>query len=80
MRKTKPTTLSEEEIDELVIARADEDSAWEAPVHVKKTGSAVIFHLEPGEFEAVSQAAKARGVEKRALIRQWILEKLEESK
>jgi hypothetical protein len=27
---------SEDEIDELVIAQADDDSAWEAPVKVKK--------------------------------------------
>jgi len=79
MRKPKPTTLSEEEIDELVIARADDDSAWEAPVQVKKKESVMVFHLEPGEFKAVAETAKARGVEKQALVRQWVLEKLRES-
>lgn len=32
---TQPKKLSEEEIDELVIAEADNDAAWEAPVKVE---------------------------------------------
>lgn len=40
----------------------------------------MILHLEPGEAEAVAEKAKARGIEKEALIREWVLEKLEEAK
>ncbi len=29
--------LFEEEIDKIVVERADDDSAWEAPVHIRKT-------------------------------------------
>jgi hypothetical protein len=36
----------------------------------------MILRLEPGEAEAVAEEAKARGVEKEALIREWVLEKL----
>ncbi len=35
-------TLSEEEIDELVIAHADDDSAWEKPVKVRRSRAAVL--------------------------------------
>jgi hypothetical protein len=31
------TNLSEEEIDEIVIAQAEDDSAWEEPIQVTKT-------------------------------------------
>lgn len=40
----------------------------------------MVFHLEPGEAKAVAETAKAQGIEKEALIRQWVLEKLKESK
>jgi uncharacterized protein (DUF433 family) len=34
--------LSEEEIDELVTAQADDDSAWEKPVKVRRSRAAVL--------------------------------------
>jgi hypothetical protein len=37
--KKKP---SEREIDRVVVAQADEDSAWEEPVHVRKTKPASL--------------------------------------
>jgi hypothetical protein len=40
-RKTKKS-LSEEEIDNLVIAEADNDSAWGKPVRVPRTKSAAL--------------------------------------
>ena len=36
---SKAEGLSEEEIDQLVIAQADDDSAWEEPIHVGKSKS-----------------------------------------
>jgi len=30
--------LSEKEIDNFVISQADNDSEWEEPIHVRKTG------------------------------------------
>jgi uncharacterized protein (DUF433 family) len=38
----KNRTLSEEEIDERVIAQADDVSAWEKPVKVKRSRAAVL--------------------------------------
>jgi hypothetical protein len=36
-KKDKSKALSEEEIDEIVIAQAEDDSAWEEPVRVRQT-------------------------------------------
>jgi len=39
----KPETSSEEEIDRLVIAQADDDSAWEKPVRVRQKASVILM-------------------------------------
>lgn len=33
-KKDKAKTLSEKEIDEIIVAQADDDSAWEEPIRV----------------------------------------------
>lgn len=38
----KMRTLSEDEVDELVIAHADDDSAWEKPVRVRRSKSSAV--------------------------------------
>ena len=49
--KTKKTTiLDQEEIDRLIISQSDDDSAWEAPVRVKRSKSASLSI--PGELAA----------------------------
>ncbi len=40
--RTKRQSLSEEEIDQLVISQADDDAAWEDPVRVTKRRSASL--------------------------------------
>ena len=40
--KKKAKALSEEEIDEIIVAQADDDSAWTKPVRVRKVRSASI--------------------------------------
>jgi hypothetical protein len=35
--------LSDQEIDQIVIAQADDDSAWEEPVRVRRTKSASLY-------------------------------------
>ncbi|PYS80947.1 MAG: hypothetical protein DMF67_18620 [Acidobacteria bacterium] len=42
----KKRTLSEEEIDELVTAQADDDSAWEKPIKVRRSRTAVLIFDE----------------------------------
>jgi hypothetical protein len=49
----KKNQLTEEEIDELVIAQADDDNAWEEPVTVERD-SAATLSLPP---ELASRAA-----------------------
>lgn len=52
-----------EEVDEKIFERRSE--------------TVVSLHLRPQEAEAVRRVAKARGVEEAALLREWVLEKLE---
>lgn len=40
--KRKPAALSEHEVDTLIIAQADDDSAWGKPVRVQKTKAATV--------------------------------------
>ena len=39
-------SLSEDEIDDIVTAQADDDSAWEAPIEVKRNRSAMSYSTE----------------------------------
>jgi hypothetical protein len=48
--KGKKRNLTQEEMDEIVIARADDESAWDKPVRVKKTK--VTSVRLPGELAA----------------------------
>jgi hypothetical protein len=48
--KSRKRKLTDEEVDEIVTAQADDDSAWDRPVRVKKTRSTSI-HL-PAELAA----------------------------
>ncbi len=45
---TENHKLTEAEIDELVVAEADDDSAWEAPVRVKPAAS--VSYSLPGDL------------------------------
>lgn len=40
--KRKAKVLTEEEIDRIVMAQADDDSAWEKPIFVRKAKSASV--------------------------------------
>jgi uncharacterized protein (DUF433 family) len=42
----KKRVLSEEEIDERVIAQADDDSAWEKPIKVRRSRATVLVFNE----------------------------------
>ncbi len=57
----------------------DEFEEVKEPIFDPNLRTAMVISLEPGEVKAIDEAAKARGVERGALIRQWILEKLQES-
>ncbi|HSK75595.1 MAG TPA: hypothetical protein VLQ45_04000 [Thermoanaerobaculia bacterium] len=40
-KEREQQSLSEGEIDDIVTAQADDDSAWEAPIKVKRNSSAI---------------------------------------
>jgi len=44
--KGKKRELTQEEIDEIVIAQADDESTWDKPVRVKKTKLTSVFSGE----------------------------------
>ncbi|HEU4596724.1 MAG TPA: DUF433 domain-containing protein [Pyrinomonadaceae bacterium] len=41
----KKKVLSEEEIDELIVAQADEETAWGRPIHVQRSRAAYVLAL-----------------------------------
>jgi len=43
--KNRLENLSEEEIDEIVIAQGEDDTAWEAPISVSKTRTIIVSLL-----------------------------------
>lgn len=53
MNERKGKTLSDETIDKIVVAQADDDSAWEKPVRVRRTKTASL----PISSELAARAA-----------------------
>jgi hypothetical protein len=64
--KTMKKKLSEQEIDRIVVKQADNDSAWEKPIHVRKTKPTSLS--VPADIAAraafLARLHKERGVEK----------------
>jgi uncharacterized protein (DUF433 family) len=55
---TKAKIISEEEIDQIVIAHADDDSAWEKPVRVRKSFE-VSSSTEPASVDSQEDSLAA---------------------
>lgn len=66
--------LSEEEIDRVVIEQADDDSAWEEPVSVRKSDPAAISL--PSELAA--RAAFFARLHREANVQEWLKRIIEE--
>ena len=64
----KPKCLSEEQIDEIVIARADNDTAWEEPILVHRA-TAVTISL-PSEL--ASRAAFFAQLHRMSNVEDWL--------
>ena len=47
------------------------------PIFERRTEETVTIHISTEEVEAVKRLAQARGMEHTALIREWVLEKLQ---
>ena len=77
----KNNHLPEAEIDALVIAQADEDTAWEAPIHVQRSHSTSIALTADLAARAAFLARVHRQSSMEAWLRRIITEriKLEEA-
>jgi hypothetical protein len=58
----------------------DEFEEVTEPVFERKAGTVMVVRLEPQEVEAVQKIARSRGLDNTALLREWVQEKLRESK
>ena len=68
-KKNKKTTiLDQEAIDRLVISQSDDDSAWEAPIRVKRSKPAALSI--PGELAA--RAAFLARLHREARVDKWV--------
>ena len=66
-KKRKPTTLDQEAIDRLVIAQSGDESAWEAPIRVRKSKPASLSI--PGDLAA--RAKFLARLDREAGVDQW---------
>ncbi|OFW12238.1 MAG: hypothetical protein A3H27_06730 [Acidobacteria bacterium RIFCSPLOWO2_02_FULL_59_13] len=67
-KSKKTTILDQEEIDRLIISQSDDDSAWEAPVRVKRSKSASLSI--PGELAA--RAAFLARLHRETGVDKWV--------
>jgi len=73
-RPKREETLSEEEIDQIVAAQADDDSAWEEAIHVHRTTP--VSSSIPADLAA--RAAFLAGVHREADIETWLTRIIQE--
>lgn len=66
--------LSEEEIDQLVIAQADDDSAWGKPIRARQSKSSAVSL--PAEL--ASRAAFFARLHREASVQEWLKRIIEE--
>ena len=67
-KRAKKPTLSQKELDQRVIAQAENDSAWEKPVRVKRVRGASLSI--PGDLAA--RAAFLAKLHREAHLDQWL--------
>ena len=72
--RDKPSTFSEKEIDKIVVAQADDDSAWEEPIRVYKAKQSSV-HL-PSELAA--RAAFFARLHREASVEDWLSRVIQE--
>jgi hypothetical protein len=67
-RKRKNSILSEEAIDKIVVAQAEDDSAWEKPVRVRRAKPASF----PLPSELAARAAFFARLHREAHVNEWL--------
>jgi len=73
-RAKNKTKLSDEEIDRIVTAQVNDDSAWEKPVRVRRRGRAVLFL--PGDL--ATRASFLTRLHRKASVKQWLTHIIQE--
>jgi hypothetical protein len=66
--------LTEQEIDQLVISQADDDSAWEEPICVRRTESALVSI--PADLAA--RAAFLARLHRQPSVEEWLARIIQE--
>jgi CopG antitoxin of type II toxin-antitoxin system len=56
----------------------DEFEEVTEPLFERKRRTVMVVPLEPQEVEAVEKIAKAKGLDERTLLREWVLERIRE--
>ncbi|MGQ9631455.1 MAG: hypothetical protein ACUVXI_14265 [bacterium] len=74
MHKDKAKVLSEEEVDKIVVAQADNDSAWGKPIRVRKAKPASL--LLPSELAA--RAVFFARLHREASVEDWLRRVIQE--
>jgi len=67
-------TLSEKEIDEIVLSQADDDSAWEKPIRVHKAKASSV----PLPPELAARAAFFARLHREASVEDWVTRIIQE--
>lgn len=73
-RSTMKKRLSESEIDQIVIAQAEDDAAWEAPVHISRATPASL--TLPAELAA--RAAFLAQLHHTSSVEDWLRRVIQE--
>jgi len=74
VRDRSEEKLSEQEIDRIVVAQANDDSAWEKPVHVRRTEPA--FLSIPADLAA--RAAFLAQLHRTESVEKWLAHVIQE--
>ncbi len=74
MSVKRRSNLSEAEIDQIVVSQADDDSAWEKPIHVRK-GKPTTLSL-PADLAA--RAAFLARLHRKTNLEEWLTHIIEE--
>ncbi len=72
--KTIRKRLSEEEIDKIVVEQADNSSAWEEPIHVRKTKPTSLS--VPANLAA--RAVFLAGLHRETCVEDWLIQIIRE--
>jgi hypothetical protein len=72
--KVKGKAYSQEEIDQLVVAQADDDAAWETPIHVQP----IALSSLPLPTELASRAAFMARLHRETTVEDWLVHIIQE--